>query len=134
MIRPPFTKIPEPALLADLRRVGARCAGRLSMKVYERDGRFKAYTIVTRFGSWREACFQAGIQPATVQDRDLAIDSYDTREEVDAARRRRLAQRKPRGCLGCPRTFLSDGPHNRICPTCSRRIEHLDCMAGMDED
>ncbi len=28
---------------------------------------------------------------------------------------------KPRICLGCRRTFISDGPWNRICSSCSER-------------
>lgn len=28
---------------------------------------------------------------------------------------------KPRPCMCCRNTFKSDGPHNRLCPTCRRK-------------
>jgi hypothetical protein len=31
---------------------------------------------------------------------------------------RKTATSKQRACLRCDRTFLSEGPHNRLCQTC----------------
>ncbi len=31
--------------------------------------------------------------------------------------------RKPRTCLRCGQTFISDGPANRICPKCKRALQ-----------
>lgn len=43
---------------------------------------------------------------------DRALDQIES-----LLRRRRQA---PRICLSCDRPFLSDGPHNRLCPKCRR--------------
>lgn len=44
---------------------------------------------------------------------------------------RRAAQRRKRACISCTATFISDGPHHRMCKDCRRcrsRIEYVEMM------
>lgn len=40
---------------------------------------------------------------------------------ADEARHRPRKAKSKEKCLGCGRGFLSEGPHNRLCPTCGGR-------------
>ena len=64
---------------------------------------------------------------------------YSNRKSADGKRRRLLgllpspdlskpkpSQRVARKCLCCPTQFLSEGPHNRLCPNCSGSVSRMD--------
>jgi len=44
-----------------------------------------------------------------------------SRLRAQAYRRERMVKYAPRTCLACGSAFLSEGPWNRICPSCSER-------------
>ena len=58
-----------------------------------------------------------------VLDGQRAIASFSTwwRDDAHADRLARAARRQPRRCLTCETTFISDGPHNRMCVACRQQ-------------
>jgi len=44
-----------------------------------------------------------------------------SRQRAHAYRRERMVRYAPRTCLSCTRSFLSEGPWNRICGACGER-------------
>lgn len=53
----------RPAMLADLRAVDDQVDGPLTTREYRRRGEYATSTIKETFGSWREACETASIEP-----------------------------------------------------------------------
>lgn len=53
----------RPAMLADLRAVGERVEGSLTTRAYRERGAYATSTIKATFGSWRDACEAAGVEP-----------------------------------------------------------------------
>ncbi len=97
-------------LVEDLRRV-SRLAGRavFSFPIYEEQGRYAATTVISRFGTWRQACAAAGIEP-------VRLHPYW---------RANLRKQRELGvtllCLKCDEPFQSwDPKRNRICPGCAQ--------------
>lgn len=41
------------------------------------------------------------------------------------------AKKKKRPCLRCRAPFMSEGPHNRLCPSCRTGSDPLDWMSGL---
>jgi len=95
-------------LLEDLRRVYA-ITDNFSMYFYRALGRYDPETLIARFGSWLEACEQAGLIAVVgiLPGDDLGQEDF---------------MRGLRPCLRCDREFKSQGIHNRLCPRCRERI------------
>ncbi len=53
-----------------------------------------------------------------------------------ADRLNRAARSRQRNCLTCGTTFVSEGPHNRMCDRCRRdaTAQHFDCPNWMLSD
>lgn len=50
----------------------------------------------------------------------------ETARDGMQARTDAAAKRMPRGCICCGNKFLSEGIHNRMCPSCRHRTDGLD--------
>jgi hypothetical protein len=48
-----------------------------------------------------------------------------SRQRAQAYRRERMVKYAPRKCLACQQMFMSEGPWNRICGSCSDRNDSL---------
>lgn len=57
-------RITEEQLTADLKRVAEAhgVAGRLTSNVYRTQGSYSVQAVLTRWGSWREACVALGLK------------------------------------------------------------------------
>ncbi len=61
-----------------------------------------------------------------LKDGETVLGPLSSQFHADSARERleRKAKQKRRKCLTCEKSFMSEGPHNRMCDGCrSRRAE-----------
>ena len=68
------------------------------------------------------AVFKGETRLTKLYTRKPAAREAQERLERERARKK---PRRHRPCLTCGQTFLSDGPHNRMCPTCRGRAGSL---------
>jgi hypothetical protein len=116
-------RVTDEMLLGDLRRVD-KLHGRVTVLAYQEHGSYCVETIIGRFGSWTRARVQAGISDATER---MNVEQQDVK-------RAQQRPRKSRVCLKCDVSFLSYGPHNRICERCTvsnESIMHGTAEAGI---
>jgi hypothetical protein len=64
-----------------------------------------------------------------------------SRLRAQAYRRERMVKYAPRNCLSCSSSFMSEGPWNRICPSCGDRNDnfsysraHGSALGSTDDD
>lgn len=97
-------RIPDEALLRDIVRV-CRTHGSTTNDTYRAHGKFAHASIVTRFGTWRNALRRAGIQTkCTLHAPDADEDDFEPIEKP-----------KARKCLQCGVAIVSI---NYTCGNC----------------
>lgn len=70
------------------------------------------------FSGIRGKARELHLQSISVRQKELAPILDQRRNEQNKKPKTDTSQRKKRRCLSCPKSFMSDGPGNRICPTC----------------
>jgi len=119
-------------LLADLRRVVAQ-TGLQTRAAYRRRGAYDPGLFWRRWGSFEQACREAGLPVAERPRRDYQQEPYSLASALKEAQQMRAARRRRtmRPCLRCERSFASAGPANRLCRQCLLTIDRDGLMHQM---